>query len=121
MEDSGLSPLFKSLPESFGDVTSIGQGVLATLEDVDYLADYGLALALSQKGELVIEKLENLKTNTVKIKESASELRNQPLTNFYSTSSDSDFASIENLDFDRIENFLAALIDWLKFNRNNIY
>jgi len=118
MEDSGLSPLLKSLPESFSSATSVGQGVLAALDDVDYLSEYGLALALNQKGDLLLEKLGDLKNNVRKIKEASTALKNQPFINLFATSSatttDEMTTAIKSFDFNLIENFLAALIDWLK-------
>lgn len=119
MEGSGLAPLLKSIPEGFGDITAIGKTFLEIVEDTEYLSDYGLPLSLNQKGDLVIEKLENLKNNVIKIEEAVDGLRNQPIPPFYTTGSVTTTASplpplIENFDFDQTKNFLAALIDWLR-------
>ena len=116
MESSGISDFFKSLPASFGNIDSIGGNILSAMEDIEYLNDYGLALSLSQRGDLVIEKLKNLKNNFAEINESAIELKNQPFSrmigNNYQTTTEETF--LEKIDSKQIENFIAALIDWLK-------
>jgi hypothetical protein len=89
----------KEISESIGDFTSTGKALFQLLIDTEYLFNNGLLLALNKNGDLILEKLENLKNNFWEISATTSNFNNQ---------------LSEDIDFSRIRNFISALIDWLK-------
>lgn len=89
----------KEIPQSIDAIASIGGAIFQSLNDFEYLKNYGLSLALNKKGNLILEKLENLKNNLEEISATIGKFNNQ---------------SFKDINFSGIENFIPVLINWLK-------
>lgn len=99
----------------FTHLTNLSQGASSLSQNLELLKNNGFNWLINQKGDLLIENLASIAGDLKHMSQSAAELKN--ITAKSGISVGDDYLSL-SVDLQNAQNFLTALVDWLKSPTN---
>lgn len=106
---------FGDLKAAFSHLTNLNQHALSLSQNLALLKNHGFNWLMNQKGDRLIENLTNIADDLKNMSQSTAELKN--ITAKSGISVGNDYLSL-SVDLQNAQNFLTALIDWLKSPTN---